>query len=319
MPEKLKNQKILALLVTIFLFLFVGSLFFSLSLKNKEKTEILIKKVKQIQLDKEISQQLEKINITDLALLNLPSKSFLALLVADNGNKKVLINKNSDQVLPIASITKLMVAVVALENIDMETNITATPDYIGKEESAFIVEAGRIYDTEDLVANALIASDNDSARLLSSAMGENNFIDKMNQKAQELEMLQTNYVNITGLDPISTSTNINTSTANDLAKLLIYIQKIHPEILKLTVNSKYNFCDIKNYCKEITSTNKLLGDIAIKYKIIGGKTGSTDLAKKNLALIMEFPDNMLLVNIVLGSSDNFSDTLSLINKIEINN
>ena len=319
MPEKLKNQKILALLVTIFLFSLVGSLFFSMSLKNKERTEILVEKVKQIRLNQEIAQQVEKINITDFSLLNLSSKSFLTLLVADNGSKKVLIQKKSDQVLPIASITKLMVAVVALENIDVETNITATLNYIGREESAFIIEAGKTYDTEDLLASALIASDNDSARLLSSAMGENNFIDKMNQKAQELEMFQTNYINITGLDPISTSTNFNTSTANDLAKLLIYIQKIHPEILKLTANSKYNFCDIKNYCKEITSTNKLLGGTAVKYKIIGGKTGSTDLAKKNLALLMKFSDNMLLLNIVLGSTDNFSDTLSLINKIEINN
>ena len=71
--------------------------------------------------------------------------------------------------------------------------------------------------------------------------------------------------------------------------------------------------------QNFTTTNKLLGDKNLNYKIIGGKTGSTELAKKNLVVIAEITKNISLINIVLGSDDSFNDSLSLINNVIIEN
>jgi D-alanyl-D-alanine carboxypeptidase len=317
-PTQETKQKILALLTVFFLFAIVGSLLFSISLDNKHKTEILKAKVAKIKAEKEIIEKLAKIQTATSTLTDITAESYLTIAITDNGLEKILQYKNPDYSLPIASITKLMVAVITLENIRPDIEIKATTDYIGLEESVFVLETDKIYTVKELLANTLIASDNDSARLLSSTLGTDNFIIKMNIKAQELGLTKTNYFNVTGLDPIKPDLNANLSSPNDLAKLLVYIKAKHPEILRLTTNATYDFCDINNYCKVINSTDKLLSDESFKYKIIGGKTGSTDLAGKNLALMTSATTSVSIINIVLGAKDHFKDTQALINNIIIN-
>lgn len=316
--KKTKKEKILAVLTVVFLFITVGSFLFLVSLNNKERTENLRKEVMRLKVINEIKQKLAKISLATTSIPEVSSKSYLTLVFTDNAGEKILNQKNPNLVLPIASITKLMTAVITAENIDLEKKIKATLDYVGKDESYFVLEPDRIYKVKELLANALIASDNDSARLLSSIIGENNFIAKMNRKARELGMTQTHYYNVTGLDPSTSTLGLNVSTASDLANLIIYIQKKHPEIFKITTNTEYSVCDINKYCKVVTSTDRLLGDKNIKFEIIGGKTGSTDLALKNLALITKVSDGIFLINIVLGSYNNFLDTTSLINQVIIN-
>ncbi|OHA46521.1 MAG: hypothetical protein A2541_00250 [Candidatus Taylorbacteria bacterium RIFOXYD2_FULL_36_9] len=317
--EILKKEKILALLTVFFLFLFVGSLLFLIGVKNREKNQLLRSIVLQQKKEKEILQKMEQIKFATSTLPEISSQAFLTLVVAENGSKKILIQKNPDFALPIASLTKLMTAVVVLENVNLETKIKATTDFVGLEESAFVLEDGKFYKVKDLLANMFISSDNDSARLLSSSLGEKNFISKMNLKAKELNLTKTNFVNVTGLDPVKPAVETNISSPNDLANLLIYIKNKYPQILKLTTNTSYNFCDINNYCKSVLSTNKLLDNKDFKFRIVGGKTGSTDLALKNLVLMVELMDDVFLINIVLDSVDNFADTLVLINQVKIEN
>ena len=311
------KEKIVAIITVIFLFLIIGGIFFSISVDNKHKTEILQARVDKINAEKKIVENMAKIQ-TATSTNEISAVSYLTIAIASNGTKKVLQQKNPDYALPIASITKLMVAVIALENAKLDTNIKATTDYIGQEESVFILETDKVYSVKELLANMLIASDNDSARLLSSLFGTENFINKMNSKARELNLTKTYFVNVTGLDPKKPITEMNISSPNDLASLLLYIKNKHPDILKLTTNPNYNFCDINNYCKLIKSTDKLLTDEAFRFKIIGGKTGSTDIALKNLALMTNANDNIFLINIVLSSKDHFLDTQTLINNIIIN-
>lgn len=317
-PVSITKEKIIAVLTVLFLFLLVGTLFLSISLNSKRRTDELRNLVRQQKIDAVNKAKLEGVNLILATSTGITAKSFITLAVADNGLKKILNQKNADLILPIASITKLMVAVIAKENVNLEENILATPDYIGLEESAFILETSKTYKAKDLLFNALISSDNDSARLLGSALGENNFVAKMNLKAQGLGMASTSFVNITGLDPVVPSGRLNTSTANDLVRLISYIQSRYPEILRVTTQSLYNFCDVNNYCKQVASTNKLLDDENFKLKIMGGKTGYTDLAGKNLVLVVGLLDDVSIINIVLGSEDNFADTLSLISQIKIN-
>jgi D-alanyl-D-alanine carboxypeptidase len=165
----------------------------------------------------------------------------------------------------------------------------------------------------------LIAADNDSARLLAGIFNENIFIEKINTKARELDMLHTSFVNSSGLDtkdPVKDGLNV--STVNDLAKLIIYMEDKHPDLLALTRNKEFNFCDTNNFCKVINNTNKLLDLEDFPLDIVAGKTGTTDLALKNLLLLTKLDDDIYIINIVLGSEDNFADTLSLINNIKIN-
>lgn len=316
-PETEKKEKILATLTVFFLFLFVGCILFFISLNNKIVTENLKNKVQKQQIENEIRSKLEKISMDASPLNAVTSKAFFTLAVSDSGLKKVLLQKNRDAVLPIASITKLMVAVVTLENINLNTVVTATADYVGQAQSAFVLELDKKYTAKELLANALISSDNDSARLLSSILGEKNFIAKMNLTAQKIGLKQTSYMNVTGLDPLDISAGYNASSVNDLANLLIYIKDKHPEIFTLTTKTQYTFCDVNNNCKNIVSTDKLLDGKDLQFQIIGGKTGTTDLAGKNLALVTKLDDGVTLINIVLGSKDNFADSISLINHVRI--
>ena len=322
-PVQEIKQKILALFTVIFLFLIIGGLFFSISVDNKQKTEILKAQVSKNNAEKRITENMTKIRVATSSpatstVPEISATSYLTIAVADNGLKKVIQQKNPDYALPIASITKLMTAVIILENTNPKTEVKATLDYIGKEESVFVLETDKIYTVKELLANMLIASDNDSARLLAGSLGTENFVSKMNNKARELGLTKTYFVNVTGLDPQKPIVEVNISSPNDLATLLLYIKAKHPEILKLTTNATYNFCDVNNYCKVINSTDKLLSDENLKYKIIGGKTGSTDLAGKNLAIMTTATTSISIVNIVLGSKDNFQDTQTLINNIIIN-
>jgi D-alanyl-D-alanine carboxypeptidase len=328
-PYQEKKQKVLAVLTVLILFTLVGFLLFNISLNNRNKTQALKEVVQQLQIEKEAVRKIDSIHLeidnststpqsTSTKSL-LTSKAYLTMIATDGGKSKILTEKNPELVLPIASITKLMSAVIVLENIDLKTEVKATLDYVGKEESYFVLEVDKVYSAKELLANSLIPSDNDSVRLLSSIIGTNDFITKMNLKAKELGLSNTKYVNVTGLDPKKPGDDMNVSTVTDLSKLLLYIKNKHPEILTITGNSVHDFCDINNYCKEIISTNKLLNKPDLKYKIIGGKTGTTDLAGKNLAVVTELMEGVSLINIVLGAEDNFADSASLINRVIIGN
>lgn len=315
MNNEENKKKILATITVAILFLAAGGLFFLISLDNKQKTEILKRKVEQINLKKRIQEDFAKINLATSTPPEVKASSYLTMIITDDGLKKILQQKNPDKALPIASITKLMTAIIILENIDLNTKIKATTDYIGLEESTFILETDKTYTVKELLANMLISSDNDSARLLSSIFGTENFINKMNRRAPELGLANTSFTNVTGLDPKKPEIKANISSANDLALLLIYFKKNYPEVLRMTANPEYNFCDINNYCKIINNTNKLLENSNLKFKVIGSKTGSTDLSGKNLVLLTEITENIFLINIILNSTDHFKETQLLISNI----
>lgn len=320
MEQKIKIQdKIISLLVALIMLSLVGSFLVFVSYNNKIKTENLRVKVleqRKINLKKEI---LNSIVLATSTSLEIKSRAYLTAVIMDGKLEKVLQEKNPDLVLPIASISKLMTTVVVKENINLKTEVISMPEYVGGEESYFVLELYKKYLVKAIIANALIASDNDSARLLAGMFNESTFIEKMNIKARELDMLHTNFVNSSGLDTKDPVNNgLNVSTVNDLAKLIIYMEDKHRDLLDLTKNKEFNFCDINNFCKVIKNTNKLLDLEYFPLEIFAGKTGTTDLALKNLILLTKIYDNTYIVSIVLGSEDNFTDTLSLINNIKIN-
>lgn len=212
----------------------------------------------------------------------------------------LIYGKNIDEKISIASITKVMTAIVAVENVeDVYDSVKVDYNKISKWLYEDLSIAG-IYDGQeltyyDLIATMLIPSGADSAIFIASSIfkNHNEFINKMNEKASELGMNSTHFSNPVGYDDEN-----NYSTIEDVAIMMKYA---------LENNTLKDILTMKKYT---TSDNKLtvystLDSLAIKYgvqidKIIGGKTGTTQNAGRCLASFSDDEGVPLLV-IVVGS------------------
>jgi len=142
-----------------------------------------------------------------------------AVFVMDTSGRQVLLEKNPDAVLPMASITKLMTAMVTLEaKLAMDQPITITEDDIDRARmSRSRVRAGTVLSRDEALQLALMSSENRAAHALGRTYpgGINAFVAAMNRKAKQLGMAHTTYVDPTGLS------EKNRSTARDLATLVL--------------------------------------------------------------------------------------------------
>ena len=139
-------------------------------------------------------------------------------LVQDAGTGEVVFGKNADAVVPIASITKLMTAMVTLDRgLDLDERITLSrEDAVGMKGSRSRLRTGIALTRGDLLLLALMSSENRAAAALGASYpgGLEAFVDAMNAKAAVLEMNESRFVEPTGLSPA------NVSTAGDLAKMV---------------------------------------------------------------------------------------------------
>lgn len=226
-----------------------------------------------------------------------------------------LYSKNSDAKVPIASITKVMTIVVALENLPTTSTVTITPPSLWVEgESGFY--PFEIWGLRDLADFTLIESSNDGADALARATeayyaGEGrqvSFIDLMNQKATEIGLGDTEFHNPTGLD-LSLYRAGAYSSAEDVVRLFEYTLKNHPSFLASTSLSEKSFVSYSGFSHKAFNTNILADDLPNLY---ASKTGFTDLAGGNLAVVVEVEGERYIMS-VLGSSieGRFSDIVSL--------
>lgn len=236
-----------------------------------------------------------------------------ALFLIDYNTGKVLYKKNADSKMPVASITKLMTICLTCEQIDlgklkMEELIVVSDKAAGMGGSQVFIEANAQYSVGDLLKSVIVSSANDSSVALAETIAgsEKNFVILMNNKAKELGLNNTNYVNCTGL-PASNQF----SSARDTAKLL-------KEVFKYDNYRKFStiWIDSLKHPKlresELVNTNKL-----IRYYegCDGGKTGSTNEAGYCLAATAK-RGNMRLLGVVLGAQsgkERFAETSKLLN------
>ncbi|MDD5050249.1 MAG: serine hydrolase [Candidatus Pacebacteria bacterium] len=252
----------------------------------------------------------------DLSKPDVSALEYFSILLDAQGKQTILAEKNKNMPVPIASITKLMTAVIASEELPADRNITVPASALAGKGSAGEIKAGETFSLNDLLSILLLPSDNDTAELLAQTVGEEKFINLMNKKAQEIGMTHTKYVNAMGLDN-GTAIDSNQSTAEDLSKLAIYIIKNHPKILAITGTKEKTVSDTAGIQHTLKSTNHMF-DIKMAVDVLGGKTGETPLAKKNLVLITNgfspqssSPDDRM-ISVVLHSDDNFFDMQKLI-------
>lgn len=248
--------------------------------------------------------------------LTLSAESFISVFAGADGKEKILIEKNKNRQLPIASITKLFVALAANERYKSDSVIQISKESLEIKGVSGIYYAGESFLFLDALRAMLVGSHNEIASALAEQTSTDEFVSAMNKKASELGLLNTRFFNPTGLDPSPESDSINYSSVYDLYKLAKYIQENQPGILSITTNKEFRLFDAGgNFVAVVTSTDKLLGREDIPFRIIGGKTGETPRAKQNLVLVTESPCGGNLFNVVLGSQNNFGDMEKLLRHV----
>ncbi|HEY4504596.1 MAG TPA: D-alanyl-D-alanine carboxypeptidase [Candidatus Paceibacterota bacterium] len=241
-----------------------------------------------------------------------------AVFVYDIRTEKTLLERNEEAQLPIASITKLVTALSALELFGREAQIEILPGALEVEGDSGLVP-GEKWKVSDLVSFMLINSSNDAARALELAWGPNGkFVQAMNQGVTYMELSQTYFLNSTGLD-ISPTLAGAYSSARDINALMVTFNSLYPDIIiDTTLIEKEFWSDKYKHIANNTNqyTRNMLG-------LLGSKTGSTDLAKANLTIMFDSEIERPVIVTVLGSnienrfSDMFSiidDTLKLLNR-----
>ncbi|MBI4160671.1 MAG: D-alanyl-D-alanine carboxypeptidase [Candidatus Yanofskybacteria bacterium] len=219
-----------------------------------------------------------------------------------------LYARNIDQKLPIASITKLMTAVVLLENLKLTEVFTVSAENINVDGTGADLQRGEELYGQDLFKIMLIKSSNDAALVLAAEARKRgvDVIQRMNEKARELGMLNTSFNDPSGLDDQGSF-----STAADLVKLVSYASEFEEitDALKTPVIDVFSFDG--RFSHHLINTNRLLGQVE---GVVFGKTGYTDNALGTMALMVGVSGGEdRLISIVLGAHDRFGETSGLIN------
>ena len=149
-------------------------------------------------------------------------------------------------------------------------------------------------------------------------MGEELFVQTMNQWAVELQLENTFFTNASGLDLENPEKKpSNYSSVKDVAQLSIFLLNNHPEIFDILSQQEFTLYTTDNIFHHIMiNTNILLSHPDFETKTVGGKTGWTPLARGNLVHILKSPrEKGYIITVVFGSEDRFGETKSLIDWI----
>ena len=213
-------------------------------------------------------------------------------------NGECLFEKNSEEKHLIASTTKIMTAIICIEEARLDEKVKIKPEHCNIEGSSMYLKAGEKYSVKELLLGLLLASGNDAALALSDhvAGGEEEFAVLMNKKARELGMINSSFTNPHGLD----SRN-HYSTAKDMAKLMFYC--IRNETFRELVSTYTAIIKEQQYVNH----NKLL---KIYPSCIGGKTGFTEAAGRCLISCAE-KDGMRFVCVSFSAPDDWRDHIKL--------
>ena len=228
-------------------------------------------------------------------------------VLIEKNSGKILYDNNSSEKLPIASVTKLMTILLTLEKIDakeisLNDMVHISENASGMGGSQIFIDANLDYELGELLKSVIVASANDSSVALAEyiAGSESNFVKMMNERAKELNLKNTNYVNCTGLPAPD-----GYSCAYDQAIILSHV-------LNYDTYHKYSSIWLEDFVHpdgrttQMTNTNRLS---RFYDGCMGGKTGSTNQAKYCLAVGAKRGD-MELISVVLGA-DNSKERFKL--------
>jgi D-alanyl-D-alanine carboxypeptidase (penicillin-binding protein 5/6) len=240
---------------------------------------------------------------------SFPVLSAQAALAVDLDSGISLYEKDPDKSLLPASTTKIMTALVALDNYS-EDQVLGVSDEKAEGQTMGLKKGEQIR-VRDLLYGLLVYSANDAAEVLAKSFqgGRDAFIAAMNEKAKELSLTNTKFTNPSGLDG-----NGHVSTARDLVRIS-EVAMDNPEFAKIVGTKTQVVRSIDGKISHyLTNINELLGKIP---GVLGVKTGWTENARENLVTYVD-RDNHKVMIAVLGSQDRFGETKELIDWIYSN-
>lgn len=231
----------------------------------------------------------EELNARDAALFDLKTG-------------EVLFMKGSEEPRPIASISKLMTAVLAKEIFSPDVEFVMAAEDFSDPYFHPDLRQGDILTLDEALHIMLIYSDNAVAAAVARTYGWTDFVKKMNEKARELRMINTAFFDPTGLAD-------NVSTPRDLLRLAQYISKSQPQIFEITRIPAITLITRRGKRFNLRNTDLLAGQMPT---LLGGKTGQTDTAGGCLLVVFS-NGRRDIMGIVLGSADRFADMEKLVN------
>lgn len=247
-----------------------------------------------------------------------------AAYVIDLTTGNVLYQKNAQESLPLASVTKLMTALVALDHDDAsgatagdaEKIVTIDQDALNQDGDNGLL-LNEHWNMEDLIKFSLIESSNDGATALArnafagedGTTSETNFIQAMNQKAGELGLHSMSFYSDNGLDLTATDASAFGS-AQDVARLMATAIGTQRDIIGSTALKAAKFVSLSGIKHTAINTDLIVGELP---GLIASKTGYTDLAGGNLVVAFDTGLNHPVIIAVLGSTETgrFDDVLKL--------
>ena len=267
-----------------------------------------------------ISQNAFLISSNDLAFpirkwgIDEPELSAQSTYAFDLDSGKVLASKEPDNQRPIASLSKLVTALVIMDKANLADQISVDKTAVETEGEMGGLVVNEKLTPESLLWIMLMESSNDAAVALaehfsaqggSTSGGDGQFINFMNQKAATLGLRQTQFA-----DPSGLSTQ-NLSTAKEVAQIMAEAIKIPLLAQIMRTSEKEIFSADNKFIHQLKNTDKLL---ATHPEIISGKTGYIDEAGGCIAVAAKAPNNQeTIINVILGSQDRFGDMEKLLN------
>ena len=232
------------------------------------------------------------------------SVSAKSAVVMEASTGRVLYQKNAHEKMPMASTTKIMTALVAIENSNLDDRVTVSPNASGIEGSSIWLSPGETMTLSDLLFGLMLASGNDAAVAIAEHVGGDveTFVGMMNDKAREIGAYNTHFANPHGLPADNHYT-----TAYDLALISVYAMQ--NKMFREVVKTQYKTLPWEGHewDRVVKNKNKIL------WNYEGGngiKTGFTKEAGRCLSAAAE-REGMQLVSVVLCAPDMFNDCMAL--------
>jgi D-alanyl-D-alanine carboxypeptidase (penicillin-binding protein 5/6) len=290
---KFKNKKVISEMICLFVTLILS--INNMCYANINDNEIIDINETKKQAIETVSKNIE----------NLKLNSRIGLIF-DRNSKRILYEKNGLKQVPMASTTKIMTAIVVLENSELNDVVTISKKAAGTGGSRLGLRTNDKITVHDLLYGLMLKSGNDAAVALAEHVGGGieEFADMMNKKAKELGLINSHFITPHGLDKEKHYT-----TAYELACMADYALKI-PKFKEIVSSKNYNIT-INARSNLIGNTNELLGNLNGVY---GVKTGFTNEAGRCLVTACKRED-LDIITVVLGADTKkyrTSDSIKLI-------
>lgn len=241
------------------------------------------------------------------------------VIVHDDATDETWYALNDRRIFGIASLTKIMTSIIALEDGDPDQRIVITQEALMQPGDHGLLR-GDVWALDQLIEFMMITSSNDAAFAIASQLypqlspdeSRRNFIMRMNQKAYELALPSLLFLNESGLDKKGIVQNFG--TAQDVLMLMKYAHTTHSEIFYSTTLQRYEYFSEGLFSHQAENTNRIIGSLP---SLVFSKTGYTGGGGGSLGIIFERSpgDRVFVIALGSGFQERFSDVQMLTDRV----